>query len=401
MTKKKTLIISIVILLISAIITFIVFMTAPEAQHEQATIKTDMLVDVVQVKRGNYTPTVIATGTVEAAKDIILSTQVGGEVLRISENFIPGSFVKKGDVLLRINPADYRNILQLRISDLKLAESELSVEMGRQSVAMKDFQLIGGDLSPENKALVLREPQLEAAKANVEAAEAAVNQAQLDLQRTIIRAPFDAHIITRNANVGSQLASGADLGRLVGMDEYWIVANVPVADVNWLTFTEIKTTGADVKVINNSWPSGYFRKGKLFQLVGALDTQTRLARVLITVPDPLARNTDLDTIPPLMLGTFVEAEIQAREIQDVIRLRRDYLRQGETVWVMVEGKLDIRQLDILFQDALYAYIREGLSDNDLVVTTDLSTVIEGSGLRLEQEKPSSDSTKNINERSQE
>ena len=401
MTKKKTLVISIVILLISAVITFIVFMTEPQAQHEQATIKTDMLVDVVKVKRGDYTPTVIATGTVEAAKDITLSTQVGGEVLKISEDFIPGSFVKKGEVLLQIDPADYRNILQLRISDLRLAESELSVEMGRQDVAMKDYQLIGDDLSPENKALVLRQPQLEAAKANVEAAEAAVNQARIDLQRTTIRAPFDAHIIRRNANVGSQLAPGADLGRLVGMDEYWIVANVPVADVNWLNFPENETTGADVKVMSNNWPSGYYRKGNLFQLVGALDAQTRLARVLITIPDPLARKTDIDTLPPLMLGTFVEAQIQAREIQDVVRLSRDYLRRGEKVWVMAEGKLDVKDVDILFQDAEYAYVREGLSNNDLIVTTDLSTVVEGSGLRLEEDKTSSDTVENKNESVQE
>ncbi|PRY03955.1 RND family efflux transporter MFP subunit [Pontibacter ummariensis] len=386
MTKKKTILISVAVLLVSAVVTLFVFMTEPEAQREAATKKTAMLVDVVEVNRGDYTPTVIATGSVQAAKDITLSPQVGGEIISVSENFIPGSFVKKGEVLLQINPADYRNVLQLRQSDLQLARTELSVEMGRQNVARKDFELIGGDFSPEDKALVLRKPQLEAAKANVAASEAAVSQARLDLQRTTIRAPFDAHIISRDVNVGSQVAPGAVLGRLVGMDEYWVVANVPLSKVNWLSFAENEATGAsEVKIIDDtSWPEGVYRKGKLFRLVGALEPQTRLARVLIAVPDPLARMARADTVPPLMIGTFVEAHIEAREIQDAIRLNRDYLRKDETVWVMEDGKLRIRDVEILFQDAEYAYIKEGLSDRDRVVTTDLSTVVEGAGLRTEK-----------------
>ena len=384
MSKKKTVIISLIILLISAVATFVLFMTEPKAQREGATKKTAMLVDVEKVDRGNFTPTVVATGSVQAAKDITLSPQVEGQVISISENFTPGSFVKKGEVLLQINPADYRNTLLLRKSDLELAKSNLSIEMGRQDVARKDFELVGQELSPENRALVLREPQLESAKSSVEAAEAAMNQAQLDLQRTTIRAPFDAHVISRNTNVGAQLAPGAEIGRLVGMDEYWVMANVPMGKVNWLTFSDNESqTGSAVRIYSNNWSDDQFREGFLFRLVGALDAQTRLARVLISVPDPLVRKSSMDTLPPLMIGAFVECHIEARGIPDVVRLNRDHLRQGGTVWVMENGKLQIRSVKIAFQDADYAYIREGLADNDRVVTTDLSTVVEGSELRTE------------------
>lgn len=386
MSKNRTVIFSITILLISAVITFFLFLTEPVAEREGATKKTAMLVDVMKVNRDDFTPTVMATGSVQAAKDIILSPQVSGQVVRISENFIPGSFVEKGEVLLQINPADYRNVLLLRKRDLELAKANLSIEMGRQDVAKKDFELIGQEMSPENRALVLREPQLESEKANVKAAEAAVDQAQLNLQRTTIRAPFDAHIISRNTNVGAQLAPGAEIGRLVGMDEYWVVANVPMGKVNWLTFSDkANGDGSAVKIYSNNWSDGQHRKGKLFRLVGALDAQTRLASVLISVPDPLVRNASMDTLPPLMIGAFVESHIQAKEIQDVVRLNRDHLRQGETVWVMDDGKLRIRKVEIVFQDADYAYISKGLSDNDQVVITDLSTVVEGSDLRTQKE----------------
>jgi multidrug efflux system membrane fusion protein len=390
MSKRKTLIISLIILLVGAVVTFILFVTEPEAEREAATKKTAMLVDVVKVRRGNFTPNVVVTGSVQAARDIVLSPQVGGQVISIAENFIPGSFVKKGEVLLQINPADYRNALLLRKSDLELAKSNLSIEMGRQDVARKDFELIGQELSAENKALVLREPQLESAKANVEAAQATVNQAELNLQRTTIRAPFDAHVISRNTNVGAQVAPGNEVGRLVGMDEYWVVANVPMGKVNWLTFEDDGSRKASpVKIYSNNWSDGQHRHGKLYRLVGALDAQTRLARVLISVPDPLVRRTSMDTLPPLMIGAFVECHIEAREIHNVVRLNRDYMRLGGTVWVMDDGKLQIRNVEIVFQDPQYAYINQGLSDNDQVVTTDLSTVVEGSALRTEVEKTGS------------
>lgn len=180
--------ISLIILVIAVVVTAIVFLTEPKAQREGATKKTAMLVEVVQVHRDNYLPTVVATGSVQAAKDIVLSPRVSGEIIKLSENFTPGSYVKKGEFLLQIDPSDYKNILQLRKSDLQLAKTDLQVEMGRQDVALKDYELIGDELSEENKALVLRKPQLESAKANIAAAEASLRQAELDLQRTTVRA---------------------------------------------------------------------------------------------------------------------------------------------------------------------------------------------------------------------
>jgi hypothetical protein len=187
--------------------------------------------------------------------------------------------------------------------------------------------------------------------------------------------------------VGAQLAPGAEIGRLVGMDEYWVVANVPMGKVNWLTFSDKDSgVGSAVKIYSNNWSRDQYREGKLFRLVGALDAQTRLARVLISVPDPLVRKASMDSLPPLMIGAFVECHIQAREIRDVVRLNRDHLRQGGTVWVMEDDKLRIRNVDITFQDADYAYISKGLSDNDQVIVTDLSTVVEGSDLRTQSEE---------------
>jgi chromosome condensin MukBEF MukE localization factor len=117
--------------------------------------------------------------------------------------------------------------------------------------------------------------------------------------------------------------------------------------------------------------------------VGALESQTRLARVLIEVPDPLAHHPTSEGLPPLMIGAFLETEIQGKKLEDVIRLSRDYLRQNETVWLMEEGKLRIREVEIVFRDENYAYVTNGLDDDDQIVTTNLSTVVDGAPLRTE------------------
>lgn len=392
--RKKTIIVSLLILLAGVAAVVVIFQTEPTAKRGGATKETAMLVDVVTVNRGNYRPTIITTGSVRPSKDIILSPRVSGEVIAVSPNFTPGGYVKKGEVLLRIDPSDYRNTLQLRKSDLHQAEADLNIEMGRQNVAQKDFQLLEEELAGEDKSLILREPQLNAAKSRVEAAQAAVEQAKLDLQRTTIRAPFDAHILNRNANSGSQVSPGENLGRLVGMDVYWVEATVPMSKLRWLDFPESELEkGSPVKITNRSaWEKDEFREGYLYKLIGALEGNTRLAKVLVAVDDPLLQKTDSKDLQPLIIGAFMEVRIEATEIEDVFRVSRDFIRKDETVWVMEDGKLQIREVEIPFQNADYAFVKSGLNNNEKVVATNLTTVVEGVSLRVEGSPESSSDT---------
>jgi len=388
MNQKKTLLLSFVILLVGAVLTILIFNTEPTASQSGASVETAMLVDVVEVERGNYTPIIRATGTVEPSQDIMLSPRVEGEIMELSENFTPGGYVEKGEVLLQIDPSDYRNALLQRRSELRSAEANLAIEMGQQNVAQQDYELLDDSLSTESKALVLREPQLNTARAMVESAEAAVQQAELNLERTTIRAPFDAYILSRMANIGSQVSPGDQLGRLVGLDTYWVSAMVPLASLRWIDVPENGVTGSDVAIRNRtSWDPGEQRTGRIFRLVGALEDQTRMASLLISVDDPLSYRSENSDQPRLMIGSFVESNIRANELEGVVRLSRDYVRQNDTAWVMEESRLQIRDLEVLFRDADYAYVTSGLEDGDQVVTTTLSTVVEGSRLRTEGGMP--------------
>ncbi|HET8854764.1 MAG TPA: efflux RND transporter periplasmic adaptor subunit [Salinimicrobium sp.] len=388
MSTKKIILICFGILLLAVVVTTFIFMTEPEVSPEGATRKSAMLVEVIHTTKGDYHPTIIATGTVKPVEDVMLSSLVGGRVIRRSPNFIPGGFVREGALLLKIDPSDYQNDLQLQKSELRKAQTELIREMGRQEVAEQDLALIGGDsLSPNQRSLILREPQLNAAKATVRAAEASVRQAELNLERTSIRAPFDAHILSQEVTIGSRVSPGDILGRVVGTEKYWVTLALPVDKLKWLSFPGSDQEASLVKIKNNTaWSEETYRLGYLQEQIGALDDQTRLARVLVSVPDPLAKNKENEDLPNLMIGSFVEARIKGEEIKNVVRLPREYVRRNKTVWVMEDNKLSIRDVDIELTDAQYAYISKGLKDNEKVVTTNLSTVTQGIRLRIKEKE---------------
>ncbi|GHA49597.1 hemolysin D [Salinimicrobium marinum] len=394
MSTKKILIICLGILLVAVVVTYFIFSSEPTASSEGATKQTAMLIDVVKAEQGDFRPVIEATGMVQPVEDVMLSPQVSGQIIRRSPEFIPGGFVQEGAVLLQIDPSDFRNTLELRRSDLLQAKTDLNMEMGRQEVAEQDLELAGLDsLSSNQRSLVLRQPQLDAIRAQVKAAEAAVAQAELELSRTTIRAPFDAHILSQNVTVGSQVTPGDELGRLVGSEQYWITLTVPVDKLQWLSFPKSEEeSGSTVQIRNSGWPEGISRTGYLDKQVGALDDRTRLARVLVRVKDPLAQQDTTDTQRELMIGGFVEAEVQAREIEDVVRLNRDYLRTNQTVWVNEDGELSIREVEVILTDAKYVYISQGLEQGEEVVTTNLSVVSEGVKLRTEAAETSSDNT---------
>lgn len=371
-----------VILGASAAAIVVINQTEPTAQQIDTVRKSAALVDTITVTRGTYAPQLVVLGSVQPAQDLVLSPRVSGQIIDLSPNFVPGGMVREGELLLRIDPADFDNALSVSQSELEQAMASLRIEQGRQALARKELALLEGTIDETNRALVLREPQIASIEAEVSAARAAVERAKLDRQRTNIVAPFDAQILSRSVNVGSQVAPGDELAQLVGVKEYWIMASVPVRNLHWVMFPESDGTGSAVTLRNSdTWPAGAQRPARVARMIGTLDEQTRLARVLITVEDPLARHTP--GVPPLILDTLLETHIEGRPIENVVRLHRDYVHEGDTVWVMKDGKLEIRETEIVFSDAQYAYIRSGLLSNEEVVTTTLATVAEGIGLRTE------------------
>ncbi|EKK04432.1 efflux transporter, RND family, MFP subunit [Rhodopirellula baltica SH28] len=368
----------------SAAAVVVINKTEPTAQQVNATRKSSALVNTITAERGTYSPQLVVLGTVEPAQDITLGPRISGQVVELSPEFIPGGMVSKGDLLLRIDPSDFENAVSISNSELLQKEALWEIEQARQRLAVKELEMLQDTIDDTNRGLVLREPQIASIKAEMAAAKASLERAQLDLDRTEVTAPFDAQILTQSVNIGSQVRPGDELARLIGVDEYWIMAAVPIRTLRWIQFPKTSEDGTSTegsKVIlrnTDAWGPDAQREGRVARLIGTLDQQTRLARVLITVADPLGRESDA---PPLILDTLIETQIEGKEINDVIRLPRDYVRDQDTVWVMKEEQLEIRETQVAFRDAEYAYIREGIEEGEDIVTTTLATVADGVGLR--------------------
>jgi len=350
MSWKIALPICILILAAAAGVLGIIFTTEPTAQRSGATKATAMLVAVETVERGDYRPTVVALGTVRPEREIVLRPRVEGEVLARHPRFTPGGIVERGSVLVELDPADYQTALGRAESALAEAEAALAIEQGRKRVAEQDYRAFDRELPDERKALALREPQLRTARARVDAARAAVERAELDLARTRIVAPFDAMVLRRLVDVGSQVGAGDQLAHLVGTDTYWVEATVPLAKLPWLAIPEGEEPGAAVTLRNRTaWPQAATREGRIHRLIGALDDETRLARVLVAVEDALARGEAAAGVR-LVIGEVLEARIEGELLSDVVRLPRALLRSGDTVWTMVDGVLRIRDVHVAFSD---------------------------------------------------
>lgn len=387
----RTVLLCLALVIVAGGLLAVIFNTEPTARRDGAVRQSASLVDVTRAEAGTFRPTISAMGTVRPAREISLAARVEGEVVELSDSFVPGGFVDAGETLVRIDDADYQVALQQRESALEQAIAQLEIEQGERSAAEADYRQFDRELPPERRALVLREPQGRAARAAVDSARAEKRGAEMDLERTTVEAPFDAHVLAREVNIGSQVSPGASLGRLVGLDTFWVEATVPVSRLRWLTLPEDDQPGSSVTVRNrNAWPEGETRAGEVFRFIGELQGETRLARILVSVDDPLARDGDGDgdgvgdrERQRLMLGEYVECRIAGREIADAVRLEREYVRADDTVWLMVDGQLVIQPVSIAFEDDTYAYIDDGLSADDRVVTTRLATVREGLRLRLD------------------
>ncbi len=350
----------------------------PTAERQAATRRSAALVETLAVEPGTYRPTLNVLGTVQPARDIVLSPRVGGQIVAVEPSFVPGGRVAAGQPLLRIEPADFEHILVARQSDVRQVQAELAIEEGRQHSARREFQLLGEEIGEANEALVLREPQIESLRARLRAAEASVEQAQLDLDRTVVRAPFAAQILDRSVELGSEVAAGDALARLVGIDAYWVFATVPLDKIRWVELPSGDRPGARATILHRTaWRPGDQRQGRVERLIGEVDQETRLARLIVTVPQPLGDDGE----PALVLGSIVQVAIEARPIDDVVRLPRAYLRQDDTVWLIEDGTLRIQTVEVLFSDAGHAYIGKGLQTGDRVVVTNLATVADGLAVR--------------------
>ncbi|KAB7627657.1 efflux RND transporter periplasmic adaptor subunit [Alkalilimnicola sp. S0819] len=357
--------------------------TSPQAGRRPPPERQARLVQVEPAQRFQERITLTAWGVVKPARELHLRAQLNARVASVADALDPGVRVGAGTVLVQLEQADFRLALANARADLTRAQADLALEMGQQAVARREYELLGSDVSEQERRLMLREPQLASARAAVAAAENRVAEAELALRRTRINAPFPALVVERQAAPGSLVSSGTDLARLVGVERWWVELAVPVNALRWLEFpTANGEPGSRVRLYDQAaWGEGVYREGRLIRLYGGVEEQGRLARLLVEVSDPLASQTT--DAPPLLLGSFLEARISGRRLDDAIAVDPAWLRGGDRVWVMgPDDRLDMRPVEVLHRGRERVLLRGELRPGERIVTTPISGAAQGMPLRL-------------------
>jgi len=397
----------------------------PQAKRRPTQAKAT-LVEVRQVQPRQAQVVIQAMGTVVPTKSIELGSRVRGEIVQVSPAFMPGGRFNAGDLMVKIDPNDFDLAVRLQQAQvskasatldqavsaiaqqqaaLTKAKSALALEMGQQSAAMGEYKLLGETIKPEDEALVLRKPQLKEAQANCDSAEAAtqaskalrdaakaseaaskvaLEQAQLDLKRTEVRSPFNAMVRTRNVNLGTQVAVGLSLASLVGTDEYWVELSIPADELRRIQIPDFNsTTGSQARVYHaGAWGPDTFRMGQVTRLMSEIEPQGRMARLLVTIADPLDLKSSPQARKPLILGSYVKVEIVGQKLSNVVPVERTAVREGNHVWVMdAEDKLDIRQVNVAWTGSDRILVSDGLAAGDRLIVSDLGAPVRGMPLR--------------------
>ncbi len=361
--------------------------TRPKARKRQP-IKIIPLVQTEKVYPTVQQITVSAMGTVIPARETILKSRASGEVVSIHPEFMEGGFIEKGEVVLQINQEDNKLSVAQKESAVINAEYALKLEMGHQEVAQREWELLKND-EPANSRdmeLALRKPHLEKAQADLAAARSELEQANLNLSRTTVRSPYNSIILKKYVDIGSQVSGLGQLAEIVGTDEYWILVSVPVERLKWIHIPrDASDEGSSVRI---RFRNGRERSGRVIKLLGDLETEGRMARVMVSVSDPLFLKSSDTNQPPLLIGEYVRAEIKGREIENLYRIPQGALHDSSKIWVAGDAdKLEIRKAEVIWRDADAVFIGNGLKPGDRLIVSDLSVPIAGMPVKIDSPKP--------------
>jgi len=374
------LLLPVVLVAIGAVIAMWLMQSGPKAKPRQKT-RNAVAVDVRPVEFGPQTTTISIMGTVRPKNEVILKPEVSGKITSISEKLVPGGYFNKDEVLLTIEPNDYQLAVQQLASEVARAEADLRIELGRQRVALKEYELLGEKVSDEERDLMLRIPQLESSKASLEEVKIRLEQALLDLERTTVRAPFNSVLITREVNLGTSVTPSTTLATLVDSDTYWVEAPIAASQVKWI---KVGQQGSAVRIYDSaSWGSGLYRQGRAAGMAATVETQGRMVELLVEVADPLALTKHSEGQPKLLLGSYVQVKIEGAALPRAAMIERDLIRDGDRVWIMDDqGNLDIRPVEIAFRARDHVLITGGINAEEKLVTSNLPSPVQGMTLRI-------------------
>ena len=350
----------------------------------QAPVFTPPGVRVEAVTLRDVPFSVTSQGTVRPRTESQLVTEIAGRVTSIAPSFAEGGFFESGDVLVTIDPFDYQQAVVSARSQLAQARLRLAQEEAEAEVAIREWDALGrGD----PRALTLREPQLEDARASVAGAEASLKRAERDLERAEIVAPYAGRIRQKNVDIGQFVRVGDAVATIYAVDAAEVRLPLPDEQLAYLDLPLSYRGGADqpqprVTLRATFAGEAHEWQGRIVRTESEIDPVSRMVHAVAEVLDPYAPGPNRRR-PPLAVGMYVEAEIVGRTVRNVAVVPRAALRGRDRVLLVDAGdRLSFREIDILRATTDAIYVRSGLAEGELVVVSPLDTPTEGMRVQL-------------------
>jgi len=336
-----------------------------------------LLVDVIPAISTTVELNVHAQGTVSPRTQTTLVSEVSGQILEVSSAFVSGGFFKAGEILVRIDDRNYQAELKRAEAALAAARTVLVREQGLADYARDDWEKL--QRSEAATELALRKPQVAEALAQLAFVRADLIKKQGDLERTVIRAPYDGMIRDKRADVGQYVSPNTPLAEIFAVDVVEVRLPLPDKDLPHVELDQqpdVRFT-AEIGGVEHSW------QGRIVRTEGVFDDQSRVLYAVAQIEDPYNQRGG-SWAYPLRVGTFVNAEIEGFVVDDVIVLPRSVLRRGNRVWTIgANNELVPRQVTVLRADENRIYVKGGLEGNSLVCLTTLENPLPGTVVRFD------------------
>ncbi len=338
-----------VLITVFVVLTYWVMQTEPPKKKPKAKPVTPS-VTAIKNEAGNHALELLAYGSVIPAELITLEAQAKGQLIALHRDFEPGGQIARGETLYSIDDREYQLNVDAANAALKKAQADIAMEAAQRKVAEKDLEILSKrmQLSDESKQLALRLPQQRQAEAALASAQRQLKQAQLDLSHTQRQIETNVVVVERKKVIGDTVAIGDEIGSVARADRYWVELRLPTDRIAKIK-PRTNSKGSQVKLKAN----GIAYQGELIRVHPQIDSDSRLAKVIVEVKDPLTQSSR-----PLLLGTYVEAKIEQQAIINAVKLPREAVTSDNRVWGIDNNNLlQITPVTLLDIDNAHAYIK--------------------------------------------
>jgi RND family efflux transporter MFP subunit len=387
----KKLLLPVILIIITAAIIFFIRENPPQSKRGKISKAPQMTVETITLTPQNYQVIVQSFGTVKPRTQSVLFAQVSGQINKVSKQFRAGGFFEQGDILIQHHDRDHRAEVKIAQASLMSAQQSLQEETARVKQAKADWKRLGNGKTPN--ALVLRQPQYEAAKAQVLSSEALLDKVKLSLERTKIVAPYAGRILKKHVDIGQVISSNTQLADIFAIDYVEIRLPIKNKDLPLMKLPEeyrnahknSEAEGNESSMISNVVISSDLMgkqvwQGKIVRTESAIDEVSQQLYVVAQIIRPY--DSEYNQGAQIKMGQYVTANITGREVENALVIPSSTIYQGSYVYIVQDSLLMRKEIRLGWQNGTESIVTQGLNEGDELVLTSLGQVNSGTPVAI-------------------